>query len=87
MLMLTATLIIVSIDKLPLADTLFETSSAVATVGMTTGITRSLSAVSRIIIIMLMFLGRVGSLSFGLALAEKRENARIVDPVERILIG
>lgn len=87
MLMLTATLIIVSIDKLPLADTLFETSSAVATVGMTTGITRSLSAVSRIIIIMLMFLGRVGSLSFGLALAERRENARIVDPVERILIG
>ena len=87
MLMLTATMLIVSIDKLPLVDTLFETSSAVATVGMTTGITRSLSTVSRIIIILLMFLGRVGSLSFGLALAEKRENAQLVDPVEKILIG
>lgn len=87
MLMLTATLLIVSMDKLPLVDTLFETSSAVATVGMTTGITRSLSEASRVIIIMLMFLGRVGSLSFGLALAEKRESARLVDPVEKILIG
>lgn len=87
MLMLTATLLIVSIDKLPLVDTLFETSSAVATVGMTTGITRSLSSLSRVIIIMLMFLGRVGSLSFGLALAERRESARLVDPVEKILIG
>ncbi len=86
-LMLTATLLIVSIDRLPLVDTLFETSSAVATVGMTTGITRSLSAASRVIIILLMYLGRVGSLSFGLALAEKRESARLMDPVERILIG
>lgn len=87
MLMLSATMLIVSIDKLELVDTLFETTSAVATVGMTTGITRSLSAVSRIIIIMLMFLGRVGSLSFGLAIAQRRETARLVDPVERILIG
>ncbi|MBR5949032.1 MAG: Trk family potassium uptake protein [Clostridia bacterium] len=87
MLMLTATLLIVSIDKLPLVDTLFETTSAVATVGMSTGITRSLSEASRVIIIMLMFLGRVGSLSFGLALAERRESVRLVDPVEKILIG
>ena len=86
-LMLIATLLIVSIDRLPLVDTLFETSSAVATVGMTTGITRSLSAGSRIIIIVLMYCGRVGSLSFAGALATKKEPARITDPVEKIIIG
>ncbi len=87
MLMLTATLIIVSIDRLPLVDTLFETSSAVATVGMTTGITRDLSTVSRVVIIILMFCGRVGSLSFAGALAAKKEPPRIKEPVERIVIG
>lgn len=86
-LMLTATLLIVCIDALPLVDTLFETTSAVATVGMSTGITRELSSASRVIIILLMFLGRVGSLSFAGALAERREPPRIVEPVERIIIG
>lgn len=87
LLMLTATVLIVSIDAIPLTDTLFETSSAVATVGMTTGITRSLSSASRVIIIVLMFCGRVGSLSFAGALAAKRDSARISDPVEKIIIG
>lgn len=87
LLMLTATLIIVSFDSLPLVDTLFETTSAVATVGMSTGITRELSSASRVVIILLMFLGRVGSLSFAGALAERREPPRIVDPVEKIIIG
>ena len=87
MLMLIATLVIVSVDRLPLVDTLFETSSAVATVGMSTGITRDLSTVSRIAIILLMFCGRVGSLSFAGALAAKKEPPRVKDPVEKIIIG
>ncbi|MBQ5488293.1 MAG: Trk family potassium uptake protein [Clostridia bacterium] len=86
-LMLIATVLIVSVDKLPLADILFETSSAVATVGMSTGVTRSLSMFSRVIIIVLMYCGRVGSLSFAGALAARKEPARITDPVEKIIIG
>ena len=87
LLMLIATVLIVSIDKLPLTDTLFETTSAMATVGMSTGITRSLSSASRVIIIVLMFCGRVGSLSFAGALTAQKETVRVTEPVEKIIIG
>lgn len=56
--------IICKIDGLALTDTLFETASAIGTVGLTLGITTKLSTISRILIILLMFLGRVGGLTF-----------------------
>ncbi|MBQ7061031.1 MAG: Trk family potassium uptake protein [Clostridia bacterium] len=87
MLMLVASVLITGMDRIPLTDTLFETTSAVATVGMSTGITRALSPASRVVIIVLMYCGRVGSLSFAGALAAKREPARVTDPVEKIIIG
>ena len=54
---------------------------------MSTGITRDLIPLSRIIIIFLMFCGRVGSVSFALALMEKRSVAPVMNPQERITIG
>lgn len=86
-MMLTATFIICTVDALPLADVLFETSSAVATVGMTTGITRDISMVSQVAIIFLMYCGRVGSLSFAGALVEKKTTAPVKSPTEQIVIG
>lgn len=56
--------IICKIDDLALTDTLFETASAIGTVGLSLGITTKLSTISRILIIILMFLGRVGGLTF-----------------------
>ena len=56
--------IICKIDGLALTDTLFETASAIGTVGLTLGITTKLSTISRVLIIILMFLGRVGGLTF-----------------------
>ena len=56
--------IICKIDGLALTDTLFETASAIGTVGLSLGITTKLSTISRILIILLMFLGRVGGLTF-----------------------
>lgn len=56
--------IICKIDGLTLTDTLFETASAIGTVGLSLGITTKLSTISRILIIILMFLGRVGGLTF-----------------------
>ncbi len=50
-------------EGLPLGDCLFETASAVATVGVTLGITPGLGIFSQIILIMLMFMGRVGCLT------------------------
>lgn len=73
--------------SLELSDTMFEVISAIGTVGMSTGITRDLLPVSRIIITFLMFCGRVGSVSFALALMEKRSVAPVMNPQERITIG
>lgn len=87
-LVILASLIICMADnQLPVIDVIFETTSAVATVGMSTGITRSLSVVSKLVIIFLMFCGRVGSLSFAGALAERKAPSRITAPAEDITIG
>lgn len=86
-LTLIATIIISSVQVLPLPDVLFETFSAIGTVGMSTGITRELLPVSQFIIIFLMYCGRVGSLSFATAISAKRPKPPVMDPVEKITIG
>lgn len=52
-------------------DVLFEAVSALGTVGISTGLTGDLTNLGKIIIMMLMFLGRIGPLSFGIALFKK----------------
>ena len=56
--------IICKIEGMALTDTLFETASAIGTVGLSFGITTELSNISRVLIIILMFLGRIGGLTF-----------------------
>ena len=72
---------------LDIGDIIFECVSAIGTVGMSTGITRSLTLAPRLIIAFLMFCGRVGSVSFALALIEKRAAPPIKNPREKITIG
>jgi trk system potassium uptake protein TrkH len=60
---------------------LFEVASALGTVGLSTGITGELSSIGKILIIVLMFVGRVGVLTFGFALLE-RKNKVSNEPVE-----
>ena len=86
-LALIATLIICGIWQLPVTDILFECFSAIDTVGMTTGITRSLTGGSKYIIAFLMFLGRVGSVSFAVALIGKKGNAIVEYPAEDVTVG
>ncbi|MBR3967576.1 MAG: Trk family potassium uptake protein [Clostridia bacterium] len=73
--------------SLGMSDVLFETFSAMGTVGMTTGITRELCTVSKYIIITLMYLGRVGSISFAAAMMQKKAPPNISVPTEEIIIG
>lgn len=87
MLTLGVTVIISSIQMLPMLDLMFETFSAIGTAGMSTGLTRDLNEISRVLIIFLMYCGRVGSLSFANALAGKRKTAPVKDAVEKITIG
>lgn len=70
-----------------ISDVIFECVSAIGTVGMTTGITRDLETASRLIIAFLMFCGRVGSVSFALALMEKKAAPPVKNPREKITIG
>ncbi len=86
-LALVGTFIIAAMQPLDLGDVLFEAFSAIGTVGMTTGITRELTTVSRYVIIFLMYLGRVGSISFAAALIRKKAPPSISAPTEEIIIG
>ncbi|MFQ5730966.1 MAG: potassium transporter TrkG, partial [Planctomycetaceae bacterium] len=68
-------------------DHLFEATSAFATVGVSTGITPELSSASRLVIIVTMFVGRVGPLTVLIALAGRQRTARYDYPVERVTLG
>ena len=87
LLALAAAIAICALQSLALTDVLFETFSAIGTVGMTTGITRELLPVSQMIIAFLMYCGRVGSLSFAMALSTGHAKPAVMDPVEKITIG
>jgi trk system potassium uptake protein TrkH len=56
-------LILSRAEGLPLLPCLFETASAIGTVGLSLGLTPGLGSLSRIILMLLMFVGRVGSLT------------------------
>ena len=72
---------------LPLPDVLIEVFSALNTVGMSTGITRELNAFSRLVLILLMYAGRLGSLTFALLIARHPSPPPLRCPEDRILIG
>ena len=74
-------------EGLPLIQILFETVSAFATVGLSTGITQELSPVGRLIIILTMYLGRIGPLTLALVLAQREKTALYRYAEERVKIG
>lgn len=82
-----AALVISTVQQFTLTDISFEILSAIGTVGMSTGITRDLNTVSRIVIIFLMFCGRVGSLSFALSIGSNKKTIPVAQPIEHITIG
>ncbi len=74
-------------EGLPLSTCLFETASAVGTVGVSLGITPSLGLASHIILILLMFLGRVGGLTVIYAATSGRDTYTAKLPQEKIIVG
>ena len=86
-LFLAGGLIISGVENLPLAECLFESASAIGTVGLTLGITPSLGTVSRIILIGLMFFGRVGGLTIIFAALSNKQHNISKKPQERITVG
>lgn len=87
MLAIMAVLVISYCQPIDLRDVLFEVFSAIGTVGMTTGVTRDLTVVSRIVIILLMYCGRIGSMSFALSFTQREKVAPVRLPEENIIVG
>jgi len=92
--MLGITIVIVGVMILSIVEIgssfemiLFEVISAFGTVGLSQGLTPTLSAVGKVTITIIMYLGRVGPLTVMLALAGKQEKVNIKYPEGKILIG
>ena len=82
-----ATLHLLSVTSFPLEQVLFETISAFATVGLSTGITGSLPPSAELTLVALMFVGRVGTITVATGLALKRSQRPYRYPEERPIVG
>ena len=82
------TLILMCItQQLPFLDLLFETVSAFGTAGMSTGVTSELDTIGKLLMIIMMFFGRIGVLSIALALTEKHKDVNLEYPEEKVMVG
>lgn len=86
-LFLTAGLVISRLEDLPVLTCLFETASAIGTVGLSLGVTPQLGGVSHLILIVLMFFGRVGGLTLMFAALSNVQGNSARLPQERITVG
>ena len=81
------TMVLTELTDLPFRDVLFETTSAFATVGLSTGITPRIGDSGQIVLVVLMFLGRLGPITLVSALALRERNRRYRYPEGAPLIG
>lgn len=87
LLIVSATVLLTIISGFSLGDVLYEAVSAMSTVGVTVGITDKFNIAGRYIIAALMYLGRIGSLTFAVSFLEKKKKAAISYLSENIAIG
>lgn len=87
-IMLISTLLLSVVCPADLLDILFETVSATATVGLTRNLTSTLSTCGKVIIMITMYLGRVGPISLAVAFNLKNTNQNLIkEPTEDISVG
>ncbi len=86
-LVLAGTLLISAVEALPFGTCMFETASAIGTVGLSLGITPTLGLVSHLVLIVLMFFGRVGGLTLMFAAVSSASTELSLRPVEKINVG
>ncbi len=82
-----ATLVVMILEPVGLDQSLFEVISAFTTTGLTTGITDDLSGASKMLLVFLMFAGRLGPITLASAIALKRTSRLYEYPKERPIIG
>ncbi len=86
-LAIAAILFLCAVDPVSTKEAMFEVNSAIATVGLTLGLTPSLSTAAKWMLILLMYIGRLGGLSFTLIFARRRPEPPIDRPTGKLLIG
>lgn len=86
-LSLLGAFVISAVEKISLIQCMFETMSAIGTVGLTLGITQQLGMVSQVVLILLMFFGRVGGLTIIYAAFSHKDTYASKYPVENIMVG
>ena len=86
-LVFAATVYIASITTLALPEILFECISAFATVGLSTGITADLPPSAQVLLVVLMYVGRVGTITVATALAVGRAPRPYRYPKENLIVG
>lgn len=86
-LIVIVTMALTITEQAQFMQVLFEVTSAFGTVGLTTGITPSLSAPGKLWLILTMFAGRVGPITLALAIAMRARKAHIQYPEGKIMIG
>jgi trk system potassium uptake protein TrkH len=86
-LITVGTVILLSVTDFPLSDVLFEVISAFATVGLSTGITADLPPAGQLTIIVLMYVGRVGTITIATALALGEDRKTYRYPEENPIVG
>ncbi|SFL12473.1 TrkH family potassium uptake protein [Halanaerobium salsuginis] len=86
-LVVLVTTLLLIIEDFSFLDVLFETVSAFGTVGLSTGITGHLSDLSRVLITITMFAGRVGPLTLAVAIGEKQRKGTYHYPTEKVMVG
>lgn len=82
-----ATLAVTCLEDTSFLYALFEVVSAFATVGLSTGLSQHICTASKIILILSMYAGRVGFMTFALALTAQKSEKHIHYPKENIIIG
>ncbi|MFC0189871.1 TrkH family potassium uptake protein [Fictibacillus aquaticus] len=87
MIVLTATFILMITDPMGVELLFFEVCSAFGTTGLSLGITADLSATGKVILMILMFIGRIGILSFLFIIRGRTVNERYRYPQEKLIIG
>ena len=86
-LIISTILLSLTIDR-SIVDILYETASATATVGLSRNLTSFLDNIGKLIIIVTMYLGRVGPISLAIAFKSKKESSNIIlNPTEEVSIG
>ena len=85
--LLVLTVALLAVQQSNFLDTLYEMTSAIATVGLSRGLTGSLTTVGKLIVSLTMYLGRIGPITLALVFNSRSPSAHVTYPESKVIIG